>query len=62
MLRPKTLYFVYIFSPSNEHIIFVTTDLSFVKLTSCCLNLNLIPNVCVHVVLQYVITLITLSL
>ena len=46
------------FSPSNELIIFVSTDCSFVRVTSYYLNPNLFVNVWADVVLQSVITLI----
>ena len=46
------------FSPSNELIILVSTDCSFVKMISYCLNLNLVLNLCTDVVLKSIITLI----
>ena len=39
------------FSNSNELINFVSTDFSFVKMTSYCLNPNFVLNLCVDVVL-----------
>ena len=35
------MYCVCLFSPSDELVIFVTTDCSVVKMTSYCLNRNL---------------------
>ena len=39
------------FSPSNELIIFVSTDCSFLKMISYCLNPNFVLNLCADVVL-----------
>ena len=43
------------FSPSNKLINFVTTDRSFVKMTSYCMNPNLALFLCAVVVLQSMI-------
>ena len=40
-----TLYCVWMLCPSNKLIIFVSTDCSFVKMTSYCLNPSLVLNV-----------------
>ena len=56
-VNPITLYCVCIFSPSNELIIFVSTGCSYVKMTSYCLNPNLILGLWVDVHLQSIITL-----
>ena len=40
------------FFPSNEHIIFVSIDFSFIKIISYCLNPNFVLNLCANVVLQ----------
>ena len=40
------------FFPSNELFIFVFTDCSLVKMTSYCLNFNLVLNFCVAVILN----------
>ena len=45
------------FSPSDELIIFVSTNCSFVKITLYCLNPNFLLNFCVAVVPQSMITL-----
>ena len=50
------------FSASNELFIFVVTDSFLVKITSHCLNPNLVLNLCDAVVLQSMITLIANSL
>ena len=50
------------FSASNELFIFVVTDSFLVKITSHCLNHNLVLNLCDAVVLQSMITLIANSL
>ena len=34
--------YIVLYSPSNELIIFVSTDCSFVKITSYCLNPNVV--------------------
>ena len=47
------------FSPSNKLFILVNTDYSLVKMTSYCLNPNL---VCASLVLQSMITLVAYSL
>ena len=44
------------FFPSNEHLNFVSNDCSSVKMISCCLNLNLVINLCATVALQLIIT------
>ena len=46
------------FSNSNECIVFVSTDCSFVKIISYYLSPNFILNLCAGVVLQSIITLI----
>ena len=45
----------------NEFIILVSTDCPFVKITSHCLNPNLVLNLYANVVLQSIITLIANS-
>ena len=57
LLKFNTLYCVCIFSTSNEMFIFVSNDCSLVKMTSNCLNHNLLLDLCVDVVLQSIITL-----
>ena len=60
ILYPNTLYFIWMFSPSNELSIFVNNDCSLVKMTSFCLNPN--PNLCATVFLQSMISLTANSL
>ena len=50
------------FPPSIEPIIFVSANYSFVKITSYCLNPNLVLNLYAAVALQYLITLVANSL
>ena len=49
---------VYIFSPSNELIIFISTDCCFVEMTSYFLNPNLVLYLRAKVFVQTIITLI----
>ena len=53
----KTLYYVCIFSPLNELIIFVSADCLSAKMTSYCLNPNLALNLWAGAALQSIITL-----
>ena len=57
ILKPKTLFFVCIFSLSNEVNFLFSTDCSFVKMTSYCLNTKSL-NLWADVVQQSIITLI----
>ena len=47
------------FFPSNELLNFVSNDCSSVKMISCCLNPNLVLNLCATVALQLIITFAT---
>ena len=47
--------------PSNEVIIFISTNCSLVKITSYCLNPNLVLKLCAATVLQSMIILIVNS-
>ena len=49
------------FFPSKERFIFVSSDCFLVKLTSFCLNPNLVLHLCAAVVLQSIITLVISS-
>ena len=57
-----TLYCICVFSPPNELFIFVSTCCSLVKVTSYCLNPNLVLNLCTAVVFQFIIILVVTSL
>ena len=47
------------FFPSNELLNFVSSGCSSVKMISCCLNTNLVLNLCAAVDLQLIITFAT---
>ena len=57
-----TLYCICVFSPPNELFIFVSTCCSLVKVTSYCLNPNLVLNLGTAVVFQFIIILVMTSL
>ena len=57
-----TLYCICVFSPPNELFIFVSTCCSLVKVTSYCLNPNLVLNLGTAVVFQFIIILVITSL
>ena len=57
-----TLYCICVFSPPNELFIFVSTCCSLVKVTSYCLNPNLVLNLGTAAVFQFIIILVITSL